>query len=79
MTGRWFKRINRSLSFSKPGSTPDTEYKFFEEMPMKKAWNANMLAVYEAGPIITPDELMNRWLHRVTCPGWTICPRKPWD
>ena len=77
MSGNRFKKISSSLRFS--DGAPSVPNKFHEEMPKDKAWNENMQASYRPGTDLTPDESMMRWLHRMACPGWVCCPRKPWE
>ena len=80
MSGRRFKKITACLCFHDGhGNGYDVQSnKFFQELPKDRAWNDNMRKHYRPGQTITPDESMVFWLHRHACPGWTMCPRKPW-
>ena len=78
MSQRRFKKITRCISFSRSQSQGGSANYFREEIPAEKAWNDHMDACYEPGGSVTPDESMMKWLHRLTCPGWMCCPRKPW-
>lgn len=77
MPGKRLRRITRCLWLS-AGPPAGSVSKFFEEMEKGKDWNESMAASCRCGPKVTPDESMMRWLTQHTCPGWMVCPRKPW-
>ena len=50
----------------------------WEVQGMLEAWNANVMNTFLAAWISCLDESMLKWNNQCTCPGFIMCPPKPW-
>ena len=73
-----FDNILNALTFTdqKPPSYND---KFWEVRQLIDAWNKNMDITYRSSSFVCVDESMSKWVNMWTCPGFILCPRKPWE
>lgn len=77
MSRRRFEDILQALSYT--SSTPPTyKDRFWEVRDWIASWNDNMDMNFVASWISCLDESMSKWLSEYTCPGFIVCPRKPW-
>jgi hypothetical protein len=43
-----------------------------------KAWNDNLYQIFIVAWIVCLDESISLWTNMWTCPGYLLCPQKPW-
>ena len=63
------------LTSSQPPAYKD---RFWEVRDLIAAWNKNMDSNFNPSWISCLDESMSKWVNEYTCPGFILCPRKPW-
>ena len=72
-----FETILTYMEYS-TGSPPIYIDKFWEVREMIAEWNSTMEKEFMPGDTCCLDESMSKWVNQFTCPGFILCPRKPW-
>lgn len=77
MSRNRFESILSALQFTNL-QPPTYKDRFWEVRQLIDAWNLNMTDKFSPSWISCLDESMSKWLDQWTCPGFIVCPRKPW-
>jgi len=72
-----FENILKALTFTAV-APPAYLDRFWEVRQLISEWNSNMDENFSASWISCVDESMSKWVNQFTCPGFIVCPRKPW-
>jgi len=77
MSRNRFENIRAALSFTNV-EPPTYLDRFWEVRQLLDEWNTNMDRKFQPSWISCVDESMSKWVGQFTCPGFIVCPRKPW-
>lgn len=72
-----FVEIWSCMCFTK-NNPPNCIDKYLEVREFIAEWNTNMDVEFKSSDTTCLDESMSKWVNQYTCPGFILCPRKPW-
>eukprot|EP00977_Amphora_coffeiformis_P000513 scaffold130_cov151-Amphora_coffeaeformis.AAC.2 len=72
-----YEAIMKTLMYTDKQS-PAYQDKFWEIREIVAAWNAHVGSTFKPSWVSCLDESMSKWLNKYSCPGFIVCPRKPW-